>query len=379
MPMPQTPPARLKRAERARRIGLHPLTFFSGAANQYMLMVHGDAAVASARNVCLSCRTYKMEREIGFSRCLAGRPGVTMDPKWQGEDMRSKRIARISRPPHCGRKAFTLIELLVVIAIIALLMAILMPGLQRVRRQAKAVKCQGTLRQWGLYYSMYTSEHDYRMPPRDNPYNPFPGVFPGNLHDAREVSKEGRTVYYGGFHGYKKLFLCPATRANRQRDSLEPWIWNGGCCGSTYGPWVGGMRQDGRDMSSYGQNGWTPSKYPVEDTSNTWVSSLVKSAGDVPVYSDCRVFAGYVGPTDSPPPCADGPLDPGWGVSVYAMDRHQGGINSLFMNWSVRKVGVKELWTLKWSPGFNTAGPWTKAGGVQPDQWPKWMQKFKDY
>ena len=56
--------------------------------------------------------------------------------------------------------AFTLIELLVVIAIIALLMAILMPSLQRVKKQAKAVACQANLRQWGTIFSIYMDEND---------------------------------------------------------------------------------------------------------------------------------------------------------------------------------------------------------------------------
>jgi len=44
------------------------------------------------------------------------------------------------------REGFTLIELLAVIAIIALSMVILMPALQRVRRQAEAVAWQPGLR-----------------------------------------------------------------------------------------------------------------------------------------------------------------------------------------------------------------------------------------
>jgi hypothetical protein len=51
----------------------------------------------------------------------------------------------------------------------------------------------------------------------------------------------------------------------------------------------------------------------------------------------------------------------------------------LFMDWSVRKVGLKELWTLKWHTLFDTEGPWTIAGGVWQSDWPEWMRNFKDF
>ncbi|MHC4511954.1 MAG: type II secretion system protein, partial [Planctomycetota bacterium] len=63
-----------------------------------------------------------------------------------------------------GRRGFTLIELLVVIAIIALLMGILMPALQRARKQAKAVMCKSNLRQVGLGANLYAEEYDRFIP-----------------------------------------------------------------------------------------------------------------------------------------------------------------------------------------------------------------------
>ena len=63
----------------------------------------------------------------------------------------------------------------------------------------------------------------------------------------------------------------------------------------------------------------------------------------------------------------------------FALKRHQTGTNVLFMDWTVRSVGLKELWTLKWHRKYPTNGPLTKAGGVQPGDWPEWMRNFKEY
>lgn len=58
------------------------------------------------------------------------------------------------------RRAFTLIELLVVIAIIAILMAILMPALQRVKNQAKGTVCIQNLRTMTMAWIMYKDDND---------------------------------------------------------------------------------------------------------------------------------------------------------------------------------------------------------------------------
>jgi len=51
---------------------------------------------------------------------------------------------------------FSLIELLITISIIAILAALLMPGLNAARRKARTISCLSTQRQYAYAVNMYT-------------------------------------------------------------------------------------------------------------------------------------------------------------------------------------------------------------------------------
>ena len=266
----------------------------------------------------------------------------------------------------CKKKGFTLIELLVVIAIIALLMGILMPALQRVKSQAKATICQTQLKQWGTIFNMYCDGNNRKMP------------------DRSLASGKGRWMYSlrGLYSDVNDLKLCPQVKKSSTASGMDAGSW----WGSTVTAWevpandAGGGREVGT-YGSYGINGYC---YNTKETlmgfatvAMHWKTPDVKGPAYIPLFMDAMFWTGWP-QFDNPPrlePIMVGTHIPDeLGMHRYCLDRHSGHIYALIFDFSLRPVGLKELWELNWHQGYNRAGPWTRAGGVAPNDWPQWMQ-----
>jgi prepilin-type N-terminal cleavage/methylation domain-containing protein len=272
-------------------------------------------------------------------------------------------------------KGFTLIELLVVIAIIALLMAILMPALQRVKKQAKTVMCQAHLKEWATIFAMYTDDNNGNFPERKSGSGTY-GRWMDSMRDYYITAEDIR--------------LCPVANKLANPSMLTTGVdwW-----GSTFVAWgriptwgASGNRTAGY-YGSYGINGYV--YVPIGEVygkppERFWRTPNVKGANNIPMFMDCYFWCGWPDDTNTPPEYD------GWqqrsdadAINRFCLNRHDGAINAAFVDYSVRKVGLKEMFTLKWSRVYNTANAWTTAGGITPADWKNhgngWMARFKDY
>ena len=268
------------------------------------------------------------------------------------------------------RMGFTLIELLVVIAIIAVLMAILMPALRRVKEQAKMLKCQGNLRQWNIIASMYTESNDGKFWDSDDNTPAYWFI----VHMEERYQSRIKN----------KLWFCPSATIPRYTESgTEIDVLH---INNSWGIYTrsdhSGICSDGID-GSYGINGYCliPKNTPYEggvSAESGWKTAGGRNANNVPWFIEALRFDLWPRETDAP---ATNEFA-AWSGNLMArtcINRHRGFLNAAFMDWSVRKVGLKELWTLKWHKKFDTAGVWTQAGGVDTSNWPQWMRRFQDY
>jgi prepilin-type processing-associated H-X9-DG protein len=256
------------------------------------------------------------------------------------------------------------------IAVLILCAAILISTLGAVgasgRRRAKELVCQANLHQWFGIFQGYIAQNggtfirggDYMA------YNWVKGL--------KDEDKDWKRL---------RIWLCPEAEVPGMGDngkiSARPSVF------AAWGAYVGFGPTS--IAGSYGVNGYiiplSAGTYEggVPGTQGWYNLREVPDASNVPMFVDALRFDMW--PLEINPPASN--EFAAWSgsnsMSRCCINRHNGAVNCLFVDGSVRKVGLKELWTLKWHKSFNTAGPWTRAGGVQPEDWPAWIRPFKDY
>jgi prepilin-type N-terminal cleavage/methylation domain-containing protein len=263
-------------------------------------------------------------------------------------------------------KAFTLIELLVVIAIIALLLAIILPGLRKAKDQAKRVVCMSNLNQWGKIWGMFLTDNNNHF---------MEGWF-----GVESRSTQWMVVIpdYMDDYGHT-IWTCPFA------DDIRKCVYDkdGSPSSCVYtsdpmdsltftSPWgyITAMQHTGYDTTAgdYGSYGLNSFMYNIPEGANAfygdeiyWKKSTIGevSTNTVPVFGDAMWCEIWPQSSDRPISNPDGIVWGGINMTAASIDRHndQKSNHWLLLDLSVRKVMIKELWQLNWHRNWTKEEP----------------------
>jgi len=188
------------------------------------------------------------------------------------------------------------------------------------------------------------------------------------------------------------IYLCPS--------GTELWSW-GENFESPYAAWdfqymaedlsigewwpyynVGTIENPIFAYGSYGKNEWVTDVGEYHERDLCYPNIRVKHVAQIPLLGCSDFMAGFPYAHDEPP---DTRFHVPVGEARWCVDRHNLSINLVFLDWSVRKVGLKQLWQLRWSREKHDDGssawghPDIVSDPEDPTQWPDWMRNAKNY
>lgn len=126
-----------------------------------------------------------------------------------------------------SRRAFTLVELLVVIGIIAVLISILLPTLNKVRKSANTAQCASNMRQIALAMIFYANANEGRLPPCRIPdqgvSSTYPNgwFWPNEFARLRYIETQSSQDALGRLVITSSVFRCPEGDVE-----IDPYVTN---------------------------------------------------------------------------------------------------------------------------------------------------------
>jgi prepilin-type N-terminal cleavage/methylation domain-containing protein/prepilin-type processing-associated H-X9-DG protein len=217
-------------------------------------------------------------------------------------------------------KGFTLIELLVVIAIIAVLMGILMPALQRVKKQAKGAVCKNNLRQIGVAANLYAQSYELLIP-RSSEWGgniqPWFELFMPFL-SQKTMNGDYRTV---------DIFRCPSYP---DKEQTVCYVVNG------WGSSVGG--QGSRPSRMTDCKGPAYTIYLTDNEDGPW-RTIIRKSTDRDM-TRCDVFRSEHLPNSDSQGATAG--------RRVARARHRNGVNCLYLDWHVEWMASEDMTEEMW-------------------------------